>query len=654
MLVCGVSQDQKHAMKSRIIEELGQGEILLPGLVAEGLRANDRAKVRMSVLQAAAEHARNPEAQPADLVAECRNAGVDVVATRSLVSGARKTASGVIEAPDLAKLGESLVGDVATMIRAVGAADAREGEAAEDRLAAIKSKVRLGEAQIAEAEIVELTSVSGDGRDSLHRLVMDLHKALNRLAVRCADEMLDGAHTHGLTNEDKASVAAFMRGLNRTKGLKFDHPGLDTIATRAGTRLVIQNDIGTTDAHVLLVGVDGLSVTITHTDVHESRAKFFIKLFERFPVHWSGLQTKKKADLAKGDTFYLVTGTLEAESPEARDNFLAAIGASLVFLIDWNKARKAIRKLLNNRDAIRVLDWAARHEIGHRAFLELGGIELVAAVVRHAAPDRIGFGEDLGEVLGRDASVDFLKTTLRLSTEAVRQRRSPRSVREALEADLAGRIDRTESSLLTTVVRQMGLARDIAAAIAGDLSAYERRSGSSQAATAFRAKRIEEKADAIALDARAAIVRTQASVIVARLVDTAENAIDELEQAAFFATLIPPKIDPNVLQPLNELCAAAAEGTGAAARGLEAAACIGEGERSDNDDALAATDRLSELEHVADRAERRVTEVLLRSEGDLRSALCVLELARSLERATDRLSAVGHLLHDHVMADLSS
>jgi hypothetical protein len=40
-------------MKSRIVEELGQAEILLPGLVAEGLRANDRAKVRLSALQAA-------------------------------------------------------------------------------------------------------------------------------------------------------------------------------------------------------------------------------------------------------------------------------------------------------------------------------------------------------------------------------------------------------------------------------------------------------------------------------------------------------------------------------------------------------------------------------------------------------------------------
>ena len=47
-------------MKSEIIRELGQTDILLPALVAEGLAANDRIKVRMSALQAAAQHAREP------------------------------------------------------------------------------------------------------------------------------------------------------------------------------------------------------------------------------------------------------------------------------------------------------------------------------------------------------------------------------------------------------------------------------------------------------------------------------------------------------------------------------------------------------------------------------------------------------------------
>jgi len=37
-------------MKSRIIEQLGKTDILVPSLIAEGLAANDRVKPRMSAL----------------------------------------------------------------------------------------------------------------------------------------------------------------------------------------------------------------------------------------------------------------------------------------------------------------------------------------------------------------------------------------------------------------------------------------------------------------------------------------------------------------------------------------------------------------------------------------------------------------------------
>lgn len=44
-------------MKTRIVERIGQADMLLPARIAEGLAANDRAKVRMSALQAAATQA---------------------------------------------------------------------------------------------------------------------------------------------------------------------------------------------------------------------------------------------------------------------------------------------------------------------------------------------------------------------------------------------------------------------------------------------------------------------------------------------------------------------------------------------------------------------------------------------------------------------
>ncbi len=502
------------------------------------------------------------------------------------------------------------------------------------------------------ADIANLTAVPKGEGDGLHRLVMDLHKALNRLAAQCAEEVIAGAHAYGLAPEDKSMVAAFMRGLDRTRRLKFDHPGLDAMAIRVGSRLIIQNDIGTTDAHVLLVNVEGLAVTITHTDVHESRAEFFVDMFRALPVRWNGLHQEKAIGLGDESTFYLVTGNYEAETSARRDAFLEAIGAALVFLIDWNKARKALRKLISNGDAIRVLTWGARNEIGHRAFLELGGVNLIASAVRHAVPARIGFGEELGSVLGREATVEFLKTALRLSTDALLNGRAARSVREALEADLVGKMKHNESALLTTVVRQLGLCRDIATSIAADV-ANGREQSSRGTGNAKRAKHIEEKGDAIAVEARNTISRTQANPIIAQLVDAAENTIDDLEQAAFLASLLPIELEPALLEPLGELCDTAVAATEATARGLEAAAGLAEGKSADSEDALAATDRLIDLEHAADKAERAVTGVVLQSGGDFKTVLSALELARALERASDRMSLIGHLLRTHVMSVLS-
>jgi hypothetical protein len=104
--------------------------------------------------------------------------------------------------------------------------------------------------------IDDVTRAQGEP-DSLHRLVMDLHKLLNALQAELAEERLDGAAIRRVDDSDRPLIAAFMAGLNRTAPLKFNHPGLDTTVTRVGNRLIIQNDLGTTDAHVLVIHVEG-------------------------------------------------------------------------------------------------------------------------------------------------------------------------------------------------------------------------------------------------------------------------------------------------------------------------------------------------------------------------------------------------------------
>ena len=551
-------------------------------------------------------------------------------------------------------------GDTRTMIHAVQAGTPSDGEAARARFSAVMDANSLAagnletENEIAAAEIAKLTGLSETGGDSLHRLVMDLHKLLNRLAGACAQEVVAGAHVYGLAPGDRPIVEAFMRGVDETRSLKFDHPGLGTTATRSKSRLVIQNDIGATDAHVVVIAIEGNAVTLTYTDVHLARAKFFIALFNAFPAQWSGLDRKKVAGLGDDGVFYLVTGRYGAESAEQRDAFLAAIGAGLVFLIDWNKARKVLRAFISNGDAIRILDWAARHRVGHRAFLELGGPELVGAAVRHAAPTRIGFGERLEVVLGRDNTIDFLKSVLRLSTQAMLQGQSIRLIRDHVEADLVRHLERVDSALLAIVVRQAGLAHDIAAAISlyiGDLQSGQPVDG---AALASRARRIEEKADRILIEAHNEIARFDGGATIEQLVNRIEETVDELEQAAFIASLLPADIDPAALAILAKLCAAAVAGTRAAAAGADAASEAPEGRRADFEDALAAVGRLIDVEHLADDCEREATALTFRGKADLRASLSVLELARAIERATDRLAGFGQLLSRHVLEDLSA
>jgi hypothetical protein len=170
-----------------------------------------------------------------------------------------------------------------------------EGKAAAQRLSVINAQGLFAPSNdMSPAQINQLAGIFEAGGDSLHRLVMDLHKVLNRLVADCSEEDIAGAQTYGLGADDRPAVEAFMRGVNSTAGLKFDHPGLAATATRVGPRLTIQNDIGgATDAHVIVIAVENSSVIITYTDVHRARARFY-PADREFAVQWTGLERTQK------------------------------------------------------------------------------------------------------------------------------------------------------------------------------------------------------------------------------------------------------------------------------------------------------------------------------------------------------------------------
>ena len=265
---------------------------------------------------------------------------------------------------------------------------------------------------------------------------MDVHKALNRLEAETAVEIVAGARVHGLGALEKRRVEAFMRGLNRTRGLAFGHPGLGTTATRSGKRLIIQNDIGTTDAHVLVIHAEDLTVTITYTDIHRRRTAFFTGLCDGKDVEWSGLAEKSAENLGKNGQFLLVTGRYNAKDAAQVEAFLDYLGSRLVFMIDWNKARKALRNFVDDEAAIAVLRWAAARDYGHRGFLELGGAELIYEAIRGGAAGHVPYGTAAGSGARRQGNGRVPEGYL----EGSQRRPLSRPLRAALEGRNPGQV----------------------------------------------------------------------------------------------------------------------------------------------------------------------------------------------------------------------
>ncbi|MBC7962493.1 MAG: phosphate transport regulator, partial [Steroidobacteraceae bacterium] len=173
-------------------------------------------------------------------------------------------------------------------------------------------------------------------------------------------------------------------GVKRTQPLKFDHPGLGTTASRIDTKLIIQNDIGTSDAHVLVVHVEGLRVTVTCSDNHLPRLLFFQGMFSDWGVKWGSVQSRTDQAFENG-VYHLCLGTYTARDKADLKAYLTHLGSRLVFLIDWNRARKRLQLLVPKQDALALLSWAAENEVGHMAFVKAGGERMIFDALQFVA-----------------------------------------------------------------------------------------------------------------------------------------------------------------------------------------------------------------------------------------------------------------------------
>ena len=639
--------------KRGIVGELGETELLRPVQVNEALAANDRLKYRFTLLQAARSHAFAPDESSSDLHVEREAAGVEDEALDAVIEASRLDDDGQCLVPGAAQIHAAIEADLHTMRLPLGP---------DDRTVAFDRRIELllatpgpRDDQLPPDYVDAITHARRERGDSLHLLVMDMHKALNAVQASLACESLDGAQVYGLDDADRQFVRAFMAGLNKTAPLKFDHPGLGTTATRSRDALVIQNDIGTTDAHVLVIRVRGLAGVITYTDIHARRASFFKHLFDAGGVRWEDDRTRQWQSLHETDSYFLCTGHFDAPDAAALVASLEFIGSRLVFLIDWNKARKRLRQFLPTRDAIEVLSWAAAKGYGHRAFLELGGERLIHDALQNVSAIPIRPGERLDRLLGRENVIEHLRFVLRTCAQGLLAGRSVRLIRDELKADLVERVHTTEQDFFALLADLGALCVDLAGAVRDGLMLAQGGGGSDELElTARRAKRWETQADELVIRAREGMPHAAERDFFAALAHEVDEVADELEEAAGLLPLLPVVAAwAELFAPLAQLAQVALASCQSLVSGLESARHVQRGgAREDLSDFLEALDRLITLEHESDRLAREVITILVSERADHRQLYLLSLISERLETAADSAARSGLMLRGHVMAQV--
>jgi uncharacterized protein Yka (UPF0111/DUF47 family) len=643
-------------LKEKAVASLGQPSLLMPAWVKAALLANDRLKLYLTMLQSAAQHAGAPETPLADWGRELAQTGLhDAGWLQDLV----KTAyfdDRTLVAPQLDQLLEALAADLAIMARPLcdGGRDSESDLATRRNHWLQKLHAMEDNEGLSRESLAELTHGTRKSGDSFHLLVMDLHKQLNAMAGEIATENLDGAHVWQIADADRPLIRAFMRGLQRTAALKFSHPGLDTAVTRDGARLLIQNDIGTNDVHVLVIEVEQHTVSLTYSDLHGGRFDFFRQMLEELGFEWTVFAPVTSDGLNAGKPYRVGKATFKAETDDGLMNGLEAVASRIVFVIDWNRARKRLQNFVHKPQAHELLRLAAAKEWGHMAWLLAGGERLVFNAMQAVDSEVFRVGDRLDEVLGEAAATEFLLELLRISSVMLRQQQPVALVADEARMLLAG-VLRQRTFEFDLLAEHAAYCHAIALALCEALENGTVVDATQSASLVVRAKTWERQADHLLMDARQRAERQSRWLPVVDLLEKSDDVADALEEAFFIhsMTLAPPV--SGLPAPVNEVLRRLADTTLAAiqdqVKAIEIARHVSaRGEPADSQLFLQTLWRMLRAERLCDELSRQARMTIIQSlHASPAGLLLASDLAATIEKASDGLLAAGYALRKMVI-----
>jgi uncharacterized protein Yka (UPF0111/DUF47 family) len=639
------------AAKASILKELQAEELLAPPGLREGIAANARAKYYLSLLQLAQAHAESPEIA-GDLHEERESCGIDDASLDEVVPSSRRSGEDTYQIRGVKSIVTRALEDVGRMIAPLREASHDQTEAFETRLRQLGGRADVGSSTASRRALASLSASNREEADSVHLLVMDVHKELHDLESRSAPESVEGVRAFGLQDEDRPLVEAFDRGVQRTRKLKFQHPGLSSTASRSGPRLTIENDLGETTAHVLIVRIEGLRSEIVHSDIHLPRLRFFQESLSKFSVTWNDTSARAPRGKLDTDLFYECVGAFVAKDAAEQAAFLEWVGSRLVFLIDWNRARKQLRSFVNKDASLTLLRDAAAEELGHRAFLEMGGARLVYDAMAAVMRNPLRFGERLDGVLGAETASSFLAVVFRITAHGMLEGRSRSLIAEQVRAEFASAYQAGGDRLLGLLLEHARMVVELAGALRDVVG----KSGSERGEIAQAAKERERKADQWVAEVRRVVSRsTTEHATIRPVIDAADDAADGLEEASFLLAILPENtaLGSEYEGALRDLVACLLSSSEAYLAALQAAGRVRS--RADKDAIypfLETIERVVAVEHETDRVEREAIAGLARgSVSDGRIVIVAARAASALEDAADALMHAAYRLREYTLGE---
>jgi hypothetical protein len=644
------------AIKNKILFDLGEKRIVLPDLLKEGIVANDRVKYYFTLLQNSKIKILNRKDVTKGLLEERERLKISEVVSDAILENCSLIRENTIYMPGVQRILKEIHKCIKTMLKPLELMEQTERfEEYTSRFSLMQGILLSNYNDIINFEVIDsIVSADRSIKDTPHLLVMDLHKELNNLLSLITLESIDGANVFDIKEQNRFIIQSFMKGINRTAKLKFDHPGLGTTATQIGDKIVIQNDIGETDAHVIVISIEGNIINITYTDIHFNRAIFFQNLLDKFAINWNSAITKENGKF-ESSIYYIINGSYSAKNKDDLRDFLEFLGSKIVFIIDWNRARKKLQRFISKKRTIELLKWAADNEIGHMAFLVLGGEKIIYEALSTLSTSSNIIKGKLEEILGDENSFEALKTVLSVTSDGLLRNKSQTIIYDEIKADLSKYLKGMEELFIDYISEIACYIYDLASMIRDSLLLVnsphfiETINKNSEIA-----KILERDADNVVIRVRKLVEKNQQFTFFSKLAVLVDDVADYLEESAFHLTLLQEKfvvmeaftylqeLSDNVVYASMELIKIIEILTDIKSKSL----------RDDLSEFLESIQFIRTIEQKTDVIDRTIKKILISKCNDFKEYLPISEVSYRLERSGDSFMYVAEMLYNYIMSEI--